>query len=163
MSKQLIDLENVLQLLIDEHRRLLAHLESQQQAMKAMQTDAMELSTRSQETSRMRIAGLENRRRLLVQQVAKLARLKPEATLAEIAAVSPQHGPRLLQLRDELKGLVKQIGDRAYVAGRLAAAVLGHLNTAVRLFAGAVGQNGVYTKHGVPRVTARIGVMEAVG
>ena len=111
----------------------------------------------------MRIAGLENRRRLLVQQVAKLARLKPEATLAEIAAVSPQHGPRLLQLRDELKALVKQVGDRAHVAGRLAAAVLGHLNTAVRLFAGAVGQNGVYTKYGVPRVTARIGVMEAVG
>jgi hypothetical protein len=41
--------------------------------------------------------------------------------------------------------------------------VLGHLNTAMRLFAGAVGQSGTYTKNGVPRVSARIGVMEAVG
>jgi hypothetical protein len=45
----------------------------------------------------------------------------------------------------------------------LAGAVLGHLNTVVRLIAGAVEQAGVYTKQGVPQVSARIGVIEAVG
>jgi hypothetical protein len=83
-------------------------------------------------------------------------------TLAQIAAGAGQNGPKLLALRDELKSLVKQAADRSHVAGRLASAVLGHLNTAMRLFAGAVGQTGVYTKHGVPRVSTRIGVMEAV-
>jgi hypothetical protein len=58
---------------------------------------------------------------------------------------------------------MRQISDRTHVAGRLASAVLGHLNTALRLFAGAVGQAGVYTKAGVPKVANRIGVMEAVG
>jgi len=69
----------------------------------------------------------------------------------------------LLQLRDQLRAIMREIADRAVVAGRLAQAVLGHLNTAMRLFADAVGQAGTYTKYGVPRVSARIGVMEAVG
>lgn len=152
-----------MQMLIDEHRRLLAHIETQRLAMRALQIDVIEESTRTQEASRMRIAAMETRRRALVQQLARLSRLKPNATLVEIASLVPEQGARLLKLRDELKGLIQQIADRAHVAGRLAAGVLGHLNTAVRLFAGAVGQAGVYTKNGVPRVTARIGVMEAVG
>jgi hypothetical protein len=84
-------------------------------------------------------------------------------TIRQIADAFPQNGPKLLQLRDELKSLIKQLADRTHVAGRLAAAVLGHLNTAMRFFAGAVGQAGTYTKNGVPRVANRIGVMEAVG
>jgi len=32
----------------------------------------------------------------------------------------------------------------------------------VRLLAGSVEQAGLYTKHGVPKVSARIGMMEAV-
>ena len=157
------ELESVLQLLIDEHRRLLAHVETQQAAMKALDLDRVEDATHRQESCRLRIALLDNRRRLLAQQAAKLARLSGDATLAQLAEAFPQNGPKLLQLREELKSLMRQMTDRTYVAGRLAAAVLGHLNTAMRLFAGAVGQAGTYTKTGVPRVTARIGVMEAVG
>ena len=41
--------------------------------------------------------------------------------------------------------------------------MLGHLNTVVRLLAGAVERAGVYTKDGIPRVASRIGIMEAVG
>jgi hypothetical protein len=37
------------------------------------------------------------------------------------------------------------------------------LNTVVRLIAGAVEQAGVYTKTGSPKVSGRIGVLEAVG
>jgi len=163
MSRQLLELENVLQSLIDEHRRLMPHVAAQQTAMKGLQLEAMQDAMNRQESSRLRIVALENRRRLLVQQLAKLMRTEGQATLAQLAAAFPQNGPRLLALRDELKLLIRQIADRTHVGGRLAAAVLGHLNTAMRLFAGAVGQAGVYTKHGVPRVTARIGVMEAVG
>jgi hypothetical protein len=41
--------------------------------------------------------------------------------------------------------------------------VLGHLNVAVRALSGAVQQAGVYTKTGLPKVSGRIGAMEAVG
>lgn len=163
MSRQLTELENVLELLIAEHKRMLAMLDAQQKAMKSMALDEMESNSHRQESSRLRIGGLEARRRLLVQQLAKLARLNGNVTLAQVAQAFPPNGPKLLALRDELKGLMKQISDRTHIAGKLAAAVLGHLNTAVRLFAGAVGQSGTYTKNGVPKVSGRIGVMEAVG
>jgi hypothetical protein len=163
MSRHLIELESVMQLLVDEHKRMLAHVEAQQNAMKLLKLDAMEDAMHRQESSRLRMAALETRRRLLVQQISKLARATSELTLSQIAASAPQNGAKLLALRDELKQLINRITDRTHVAGRLASAVLGHLNTAMRLFAGAVGQSGVYTKAGVPRVSNRIGVMEAVG
>jgi hypothetical protein len=163
MSRQLTDLESVMQMLVDEHRRLHGHLVAQQDAMKTLALGEMEQLQRLQETSRLRIAGLDSRRRLLVQQVARLARTNGNITLPEIAAAFPQFGPKLLAKRDELKLLMKQIADRSYVAGRLASSVLGHLNTALNLFAAAVGQAGVYTKNGVANVKNRIGVMEAVG
>lgn len=163
MSRQLLELENVLQLLVEEHKRLMTHVQAQQLAMKALALDAMQDAMHRQESSRMRITALDQRRRLLAQQLAKLARVSGELTIPQLAAAFPQSGPKLLALRTELKSLIQQIADRTHVAGRLASAVLGHLNTAMRLFAGAVGQAGTYTKHGVPKVTARIGVMEAVG
>jgi hypothetical protein len=55
------------------------------------------------------------------------------------------------------------IASRTKVSGKVAGAVLGHLNTVVRLLAGAVERAGVYTKDGIPRVSGRIGIMEAVG
>ena len=163
MSRQVTELEGVLQLMIDEHRRMLATVIAQQTAMKTLKLDAMQDAMHRQESSRMRIANLDMRRRLLAQQIAKLSRVNGEMSLTQVATVFPQSGPKLLKLRDELKGLIKQIADRTHVAGRVAAAVLGHLNTAMRLFAGAVGQAGVYTKHGTPRVANRIGVMDAIG
>jgi flagellar biosynthesis/type III secretory pathway chaperone len=161
--RQISELENVLQTMIDEHRKMLAQVDAQQTAMKAFKIDAMQDAMHRQDGSRIRIGNLEARRRLLVQQLAKLSRLSVDATLPQIAVLYPQNAQKLLGLRDELKQLMRQIADRTHVAGRLAAAVLGHLNTALRLFAGAVGQAGTYTKNGVPRVTQRIGVMEAVG
>ena len=58
--------------------------------------------------------------------------------------------------------VVVPLATVATVVG-LAGAVLGHLNTVVRLIAGAVERAGIYTKSGVPQVSNRIGVMEAVG
>lgn len=163
MSRLVVELESVLQLLIDEHRRMLSLVAAQQGSMKTLALDAMQDAMHRQESSRSRIAALDTRRRMLAQQIAKLAKANGELTLAQIAMAFPQNGPKLIKLREELKGLIQQIADRTHVAGRVAAAVLGHLNTAMRLFAGAVGQAGVYTKHGTPRVAARIGIMDAVG
>jgi hypothetical protein len=158
------DLENLLQLLVAEHRRLLAHLEAQQAAMKAFDLKALDDARNQQEASRLRVAALENKRRALVVQVARQLRVDAQGlTITRIAELQPARRDALHKVRDELKALAAQIATRTHVSGRLAGAVLGHLNTVVRVLAGAVEKSGLYTKQGIPRVAPRIGVMEAVG
>jgi hypothetical protein len=62
-----------------------------------------------------------------------------------------------------LKATVQQASAKSHIAGKLAGAVLGISTPVVRLLAGAVQSPGVYSKHGVPQVATRIGVMEASG
>jgi len=164
MSRLLPELENILQALVAEHRRLLAHLEAQQAAMKAFDLKALDDLRNQQEACRLRVATLENKRRAVVALIAKTLRVDGQTlTLTRLAELQPASRTSLLKLRDELRDLAARITARTHVAGRLAGAVLGHLNTVVRLLAGAVEKTGVYTKQGVPRVSSRIGVMEAVG
>ena len=163
MTRQFTELESLLQLLVDEHRRLLAHAERHQAVMKAFDLKAMDVVTNLQDASRLRIATIENKRKTLVAIIAKAHRLQGPLTLTKLADLHPPRRAALLTLRDELRTLAAQIATRTHVAGKLAGTVLGHLNTVVRLLAGAVEKAGLYTKHGVPRVSSRIGMMEAVG
>jgi len=163
MSKLLNELETLLGRLIVEHEKLLHQLESHHGAMKRLDLKAMEQAGHAQEDTRVRIATLETRRKLLVAQAAASLRLPPTSTLAQLADAAGPLRAKLLALREKLKGLINQVSSRAYIAGRVAGAVLGHLNTAVRLIAGAVEQAGLYTKQGVPKVSTRIGVLEAIG
>jgi hypothetical protein len=160
----LAELENILRLLLAEHRKLLAHVEAQQAAMRAMDLVALDVAMNQQEAARLRIAMIENRRRAAAVQIARAARIDAKGlTLTKLAALYPAQAQPLLALRDELKVVANAIGKRTQVSGRLAGALLGHLNTVVRLLAGAVEKAGLYSKHGVPQVSSRIGVMEAVG
>lgn len=163
MSRLLFDLESNLQQLIVEHRKLLKHVDAHQNAMKTMALDAMDQAANQQEASRLRIVAMENTRRAIVHQIAQQNRLAGEMTIARLALIFPQRGDALIKLRDELKKTIQQIQVRTHIAGRLAGAVLGHLNTVVRLIAGAVERAGIYNKSGVPQMSNRIGVMEAVG
>lgn len=163
MSKQVQDLESVLQMLVAEHRKLVESIDRQQSAMNKFDLKAIERLSLEHEAVRSRIALLDKRRRMLVVQIARHARLEGEPPLSKLAALHPARGPSLMKLRDELKPLVEQVRKRAYIAGRVAGAVLGHVNTAMRLLAGAMGKAGVYTKTGLPRTPERIGVMNAVG
>jgi hypothetical protein len=163
MSRLLPELESVLRALADEHRRLLACVEVQQAAMKAFDLKAMDEARNQQEASRLRVAALETKRRLVVSHIAKPLRLEGRVTLTQIADLHPERRDTLLSLRNEIKELAQAIATRTHVTGRLSGAVLGHLNTVVRLLAGAVEKAGLYTKHGVPSVSSRIGMMEAVG
>jgi hypothetical protein len=163
MSRQVAELEVVLRSLISEHQRLVRDLDAQQAAMKALDLTAMERARQQQESVRLRIATLESRRRLLVVQIARSVGLAGEPRLGRLAELIPARATQLLALREQLRRIIEQVTQRTTIAGRLAGAVLGHLNTAVRLFAGAVDDGGTYTKHGVTTVTRRIGVIEAVG
>ncbi len=164
MSRQFIELEQIVQLLVNEHRNLLANLDRQQAAMRKLDIPGLEAATGAQEAARLRIASLETRRRGVVLQIAKLARAdEKQLTLVKLAELHPARKVQLLALRTELKDLATKISSRTQVANRVASAILGHLNTVVRIVAGAVEKAGLYTKQGVPRVSTRIGVMEAVG
>lgn len=163
MSRLLPELENVLRALADEHRRLLACVEAQQAAMKVFDLKAMDDARNQQEASRLRVGALETKRRTVVLHIAKGLKIDGKPTLSMLADLHPQRREALLVLRNEIKGLAEKIATRTHVASRLSSAVLGHLNTVVRLLAGAVEKAGLYTKHGVPSVSSRIGVMEAVG
>lgn len=161
--RQLGDLEIILQQLVTEHERLLRQLDDQQSAMKTLDLKSLEGISKLQEATRLRIATLETRRRTTVSQLSIALKIQGPATLAKVAEGSGPHQSRLIALRDQLKALMEQIATRSHIASRLAGAVLGHLNTMVRLLAGAVEQPGVYTKHGTAQVSGRIGVLEAIG
>ncbi len=162
--RQLPEIETLLQMLISEHQKLLAHVDLQQAAMRAFDLKSMDHAAKLQEASRLRISSLETRRRGVILQIARLSKMnEKDMTLEKLAELNPQRSVELLRLRNELKTVAQQIAQKTHVAGKLASAVAGHLNTVMRILAGAVEKAGVYTKHGVPQVTGRIVIMEAVG
>jgi hypothetical protein len=163
MSRQLLDLEVVLQQLIDEHRKLLAQVEQQYDAVRFYKPKEMKDIAVLQESTRLRVLKLDGQRRLLTQQLAKLYKVEGDLTITKLMEMFPARAANLNKLRTELRSLMMQIKTKTHIAGRVAVSVLGHLNTIVRLLAGAVERAGVYTKYGVPKVSARIGAMEAVG
>ncbi len=163
MSRHLTELESILQQLLEEYRRLLVLLDTQQKAMTKFDVKGMADEAGLQETSRQRVNVLEKRRRAALTSLARELRAPEPLTLKRIAALLPPRAPALLALRADLQAVISAVETRATVSGRLAGAVLGHLNTAFRLFSGAVGKAGLYTRSGIPRVAGRIGVIEAIG
>jgi hypothetical protein len=163
MSRQISELETILGQLIQEHTRLLAHVSAHGKAVQTFDLRTMDDSGREQEASRIRINGLDQRRRLIVNQIAKSMNITGELKLSKLAQLAPEHAQTLLQLRSQLKEVLEQVAKRNKISGKVASAVLGHLNTVVRLLAGAVERAGLYTKNGIPQVSSRIGAMDAVG
>ena len=163
MSRQLSEIEHLLRQLVLEHQKLLKHIDAHEAAMRRMDLKAMDDTAKLQEAARLRIASMETRRRASVQQLAKSMRMNGEPNVQRLAAIFPDRADVLMKLREELREVAGRISHRSVVGNRLAGALLGHLNTAVRILAGAVERSGVYTRSGTPKVSARIGVMNAVG
>lgn len=157
------DIETVLDQMILEHGKLLGYLQKQAEAMRAMDLGAMEQWRAQEEAARSRIRQADQRRRAAIGQVVRLHRLTSEPTLPQLAALYPASAAGLLARRDRLRVAAHEVALKANVASKLAGAVLGHLNHAVKLIASAVQHAGVYTRSGIPRVSPRIGVLEAVG
>src|SRR5688572_1740903 len=163
MQREVTQLQIILQQLITEHGKLLEHLAAQQMAMKKMDLPALEQLAGLQDAARMRIVALDGKRRTLVQLLAAMLKISGAPKLSRLAEALPQHKHVLLTLREQLKTKVAEVASRSTVAGRVAGALLGHLNTVVRLLAGAVEHAGLYTKQGTPKMSTRVGVIEAVG
>lgn len=163
MSRYITDLHGVLTQLITEHRRLLDFLVAQHAAMKKFDLNSMADLMPRQEMVRLRIIELEGKRRGIMRQITVSLKLPEEPRLVRIAELYPPQADALLKARQELRDLAAKISQRTQGSGRLASAVLGHLNTVVRILAGAAKRAGLYTRQGIPRVGTRIGVMDAVG
>jgi hypothetical protein len=138
-------------------------MEPQQKAMRSFDLKSIDEISGMQEACRLRISTLETKRRMLVGQIARAAKINGEMKIDRVAELFPERKTELLRLKNELHAIIKTIADRTRVSGKVAGAVLGHLNTVVRLISGVVEQAGLYTKYGVPQVSARIGLLEAVG
>jgi FlgN protein len=161
--KPVVDLETILADLLVEHRKMLKHLEIHQAAMQELRLPDMEAARRQQEACRARIIALESRRRTQVQQIARINQIQIQPKIPQLIEMYPQRRVQLLKLQGDLRTTMKEVSARSFIASKLASAVLGHLNTAMRILAGAVGGGGVYTQRGTPKMARRIGVMEAVG
>lgn len=162
MSAPIVELEKLLTLLVRDHQELADAMQQHQQAMRNLRSDLLTSARTQIESCRNRILAHETRRRVVVQQIIRLHRLQPNPSLQQLAEVVPAYRDRLLKLREELTRLTAQIGRQNTISARLAGAMLGHLNTVVRIVSGAVQQASVYTKQGMPTVASRVGVMEAV-
>jgi len=163
MSRQLSELKVILEQLIAEQGKLLSQLEAQYAAMKKIDIKTMMELGHDQEATRLRLITLDQKRRTLVRQIAAGAKLNEEPSITRIMELFPPYAPEFEKLRSQLRGVIGKISHRTRMATRLSAAVLGHLNTAVRLVAGAIERAGIYTRSGAPRMASRIGVMDAIG
>ena len=163
MSRQVLEIESVMQQLIDEHRKVIAQMSKQHDAMKRFAVREMEDIAQLQESTRLRIVKLELQRRTLMHQIVKLYKLTRSPTVSELAEMFPPRRESLCNVRDELRAVMMEVKQKSQIAGRVAGSVLGHLNTVVRLLAGVVEKAGTYTRFGVPRVASRISSIEAIG
>jgi hypothetical protein len=163
MSRPILELENLLPQLVAEYSRLAAAAQRYQLAMRALDTAAMDALQQEQERLRMRLAQMEVRRRATLQSIARFYKLDHLPTLSEIASLDAGRAGEIRRLQKELREVTARLQRHTSVSQRLAGALLGHLNGAVKLFAGVTQQPSTYTRHGGPKITGRIGGLEAVG
>jgi hypothetical protein len=163
MSPTIVELEKALAMQVAEHKILFAAVTRHLDAMRQFDLPTINAAADQVEQSRARVLGLEIRRKNLMAQVIRTHKLPADITLSDLADAVPAHRVSLLKVRDQLRGLTHDIANKSSVANRVAASMMGHLNTVVRLIAGAVRQASVYTKQGNHTVASRVGVMEAIG
>src|SRR5277367_3226134 len=109
MSRQISELETILQQIIAEHRKLLGFLETQQAAMKICDLKKMDELSVTQEACRLRISGLDHRRKIVVALIGKELKMTGDLTLRAIAAAYPPKAEALTKLRTELKLVAEKV------------------------------------------------------
>ena len=163
MSPMIAELEKSLAGLVAEHKTLLDAVQAHLDAMRTFKTAGIAAAADAIEASRTRIVFAENKRRQLMLQVIRTHKFEPDITLAEIAAAVPAHRVSLMKVRDQLRAAMQDVAARTNVSSRVAHAMLGHLNTVVRMIAGAMQTAAVYSRTGTAIASGRVGMIEAVG
>src|SRR4051812_16243158 len=104
IARWILELEGLLGQLLAEHRKMVGYLDAQQTAMKKLDLDALDAARHQQDACRIRVAAIENKRKLVIAQLAKGTRI--DANNLTLARLADLHTPRrdaLLKLRKDLK------------------------------------------------------------
>lgn len=155
-------LELVLRQLVNEHRALLASLDAHERAIRACAIDQIERAARDQDAQRLKIAGVESRRRQLVHQVARQQRTLKPVTLVALCEFYPDRAKAIGEIRAELIDVAQRVQRQTTLISRVAAGVLGHVNATLRVIAQAATGPATYTSRGEQSMPLRIGVLNAV-
>src|ERR1700761_5391429 len=99
MSKQIAELESILQQQIVEHKKMLNLIETHYAAMKKADLRKMEDFGHLGEACRLRIATLEHKRKTLTLQIAKAMKQTGDLKITQIAELFPASKLSLLKLR----------------------------------------------------------------
>src|SRR4051812_13749488 len=92
IARWIPELEALRSQLLAETRKLVGDRDQQRAAMKKFGLDALDAARHQQDASRIRVAAIEKKRRIVIAQLSKGTRINPEAlTLAKLAEL---HGPR---------------------------------------------------------------------
>ncbi len=158
-EKVLDDLAATLRQLTLAHADLCDVLDQQHAAMKRFDTEQMTRHARKQEQSHRRILKLESDRRRHAQMLARAAGLGFDVTLVQLAGAYPDRREELLELRRELHASSRAAAERGRRCQRIAASVLSHLNSALRM----VTRSSVYQSTGNFTLPPPIHRLEAVG
>ena len=106
MSRQVFELETLLQQLIDEHQKLLVHVDKHQAAMKAFDLEGDGRCSRLQEAARIaHLRAWRRKRRGLIVHDRPCPSHEPDAHAPGHRGDVPAAAAKLLKLRAELKAI----------------------------------------------------------
>ncbi|MEM6314396.1 MAG: flagellar export chaperone FlgN [Planctomycetota bacterium] len=147
-TNPLADLERILRQQIAVYRELDKLLAEHRVALEGMALQPILDVNKKQAVLRDRLAKLEQHRRAIFDKLGA-------ESLTELATKHGPQGLTLLKLRRELQRVTGEVGTQSKLTSKIAAGMLGHLNTAVRVLAEAAGETGLYDKHGNPKLRRR--------
>lgn len=151
------DLDALLNDLTTAHESWLAAMHDHRQAVRTADPGAMQASLDRQAACVSRIAGLEDRRRAVVDRAARLpdfasSTARPRQgplTLRELATATAEPArSRLLQHADRLRTLIADVRRSGSILQAASASLLAHTEGLMRQVARRLSHAGTYGRHG---------------
>lgn len=166
MDKDLLELENCLRQMTQEHRELFSLLQRKQQAMRVARPDVVHDCCRQENIHVQRIGQIETQRQhVLGRLTAKVApKSKEPLTITQIAdhAGEPRRG-RLLVLRQQLREMIWACKRENEIARDATQSLLNHVQGVIQQVASAMGV-GTYGRRGtVPQTSSLASTFTVTG
>ncbi len=152
MDKLLVELEELIRRLRDEHVQLLGLIRRKTQALRLAKPEVVGDCCERENQAIQRIGALEKRRQALVGQITSV--LNPGAAapmrLSEIAAkASPTRADRLKVLHAELRQLIEQVRCEGAIAQRATQGLLQHVQGVMQNLRQRFAGGNIYGRRGV--------------
>jgi hypothetical protein len=163
MTPLITQLESLLRDMLGQQQTLLKAVDDHMAALRTYRIESIEAAVRNQETARQQLLRIEQRRKVLLAQFLRMHRNLSKPTLDKLAEIYPDRKLILLQMRSEIVRLTTEIRTKLNQLQRIAAGVLLHLNSTVKLIATAAAGPSTYSRAGAYAMPARVSSLQAVG